>query len=119
MQRRLWRPVTLLLCVAGAVFALAQGRFLSPSAPTGAGEAASIEPGDPYLGELEFVATCAGCHGDGGAGGGIGPRLAGAGLSAALIQSRIERGAGAMPSGLVEGKGEADVLAYVIGITAK
>ena len=117
MSRRLWRPITVLLCVAGAVFALAQGQFLAPSVPKGAG-AATITLGDPYQGELAFVATCAGCHGDGGAGGGIGPRLAGTGLSAALIQSRIERGAGAMPAGLVEGRREADVLAYVVGITA-
>jgi mono/diheme cytochrome c family protein len=119
MQRRLWRPVTLLLCVAGAVFALAQGQFLAPSVPTGVGAAATIAPGDPYQGEVVFVATCAGCHGDGGAGGGVGPRLAEAGLSAALIQSRIEQGSGVMPAGLVKGKSEADVLAYVIGITTK
>jgi mono/diheme cytochrome c family protein len=119
MQRRLWRPATLLVCIAGAVFALAQGRFLAPSAPTSAGGAATIALGDAYQGELVFVATCAGCHGDGGVGGGIGPRLAGAALSAALIQARIERGAGTMPAGLVEAKNEADVLAYVVGITAK
>jgi mono/diheme cytochrome c family protein len=119
MQKRLLRPATLLLCVAGAVFALAQGRFLAPSVPSGAGAAATIAPGDPYQGEVVFVATCAGCHGDGGGGGGVGPRLVEAGLSAALIQSRIERGAGVMPAGLVTGKKEADVLAYVIGITAK
>jgi mono/diheme cytochrome c family protein len=119
MPRRLWRPATLLLCVAGAVFALAQGRFLAPSVPTGAGPTASIEPGDPYQGEIVFVGKCAGCHGDGGAGGGIGPRLAGAGLAAAFVQARIVSGGGAMPPGLVDGKAEADVLAYVIGITAK
>jgi len=118
MQRRFWRPITLLVCVAGAVFALAQGRFLAPSAPTGTGAAASIAPGDAYQGELVFVSTCAGCHGDGGVGGGVGPRLAGSGLSAALIQARIEKGAGTMPAGLVEGTGVADVLAYVMGITA-
>ena len=118
MPRRFLRPLTVLVCVAGAAFALAQGRFLAPSAPTGAGAAASIAPGDAYQGELVFVATCAGCHGDGGVGGGVGPRLAGAGLSAALIEARIEGGAGAMPAGLVEGTREADVLAYVIGVTA-
>jgi mono/diheme cytochrome c family protein len=119
MPRRLLRPLTLLLCVAGAVFALAQGEFFAASVPTGAGAAATITPGDPYQGEVVFVATCAGCHGDGGAGGGVGPRLTGAGLSPALIQSRIEQGAGVMPAGLVEGTKEADVLAYVIGITTK
>jgi len=40
-----------------AVFALAQGRFLAPSAPTGAGAAASITPGDAYQGELVPVKT--------------------------------------------------------------
>jgi mono/diheme cytochrome c family protein len=114
----LWRPLTVLVCVAGAVFALAHGTFLAPAAPTGAGAAASIEPGDAYQGEIVFVGHCAGCHGDGGAGGGVGPRLAGAGLSPGLIQDRIEQGAGVMPAGLVKGKAEADVLAYVIGITA-
>jgi mono/diheme cytochrome c family protein len=119
MHRRLWRPATVLLCVAGAVFALAQGRVLAPSAPADAGAAASMELGDPYQGELVFTTTCAGCHGEGGSGGGVGPRLAGAGLSPALIQARIENGAGVMPAGLVEGKREADVLAYVVGITGK
>jgi mono/diheme cytochrome c family protein len=118
MQRRLLRPLTLLLCVAGAVFALAQGRFLAPSVPTGAGAAATIALGDPYQGEVVFVATCAGCHGNGGTGGGVGPRLAGSGLSAAAIQARIEQGGGVMPAGLVKGKSEADVLAYVVGVTA-
>ena len=118
MQRRLWRPATVLVCVAGAVFALAQGRFLAPSAPVGAGAAASITPGDAYQGEIVFVGTCAGCHGDGGVGGGVGPRLAGSGISPGLIQARLEHGAGTMPAGLVHGTEEADVLAYVIGIAA-
>ena len=118
MLRRFWRPLTVLVCVAGAVFALAQGHFLAPSSPTAAGAAASIAPGDAYQGEIVFVATCAGCHGDGGVGGGVGPRLAGSGLSAALIQARIEQGRGVMPAGLVDGAGEADVLAYVMDVTA-
>ena len=33
MDRRLWRPVTALVCVAGAVFAVAQGQLLAPAAP--------------------------------------------------------------------------------------
>jgi mono/diheme cytochrome c family protein len=109
--------LTVLVCVAGAAFALAQGKLLAPAAPTGSGAAASIEPGDAYQGEILFVGHCASCHGDGGEGG-VGPRLAGAGLSPGVIQERIEQGAGVMPAGLVRGKAEADVLAYVIGITA-
>ena len=79
---------------------------------------ATVTPGDAARGATVFVTTCAGCHGQGGAGGGIGPRLAGSGISAALIQDRIEHGAGAMPAGLVKGANEADVLAYVLGISA-
>jgi len=115
MRRPLWRPAILLLCVAGAVFALAQGRFLAPAAPTGS----PIATGDVYHGEIVFEATCAGCHGTGGVGGGVGPRLAGAGLSATLVQSRVEQGAGVMPARLVENADEADVVTYVLGITAK
>ena len=111
MDRRLWKPLTVLVCVAGAVFALAEGHLLSPATPNGG--AATLTPGAAV-----FATTCAGCHGQGGAGGGIGTRLAGSGISAALIQDRIEHGAGAMPAGLVKGTNEADVLAYVLGISA-
>jgi mono/diheme cytochrome c family protein len=116
MDRRLWKPLTVLVCVAGAVFALAEGHLLSPATPNGG--AATLTPGDAAHGAAVFATTCAGCHGQGGAGGGIGPRLAGTGISAALIQDRIEHGAGAMPAGLVKGTNEADVLAYVLGISA-
>jgi mono/diheme cytochrome c family protein len=116
MDRRLWRPATALVCVAGAVFALAQGQFLAPSASTGA--AASVAPGDAARGRAIFAQTCAGCHGDTGAGGGVGPKLAGAGLSPALVQATIENGAGVMPAGLVQGRSEADVIAYVVSIGA-
>jgi mono/diheme cytochrome c family protein len=112
MERRLWKPVTALVCVSGAVFAVAQGQFLAPAAP------ASIAPGNVESGMAVFAATCAGCHGDGGAGGGVGPKLAGAGLPAALVQERIDNGSGVMPADLVEGTREADVVAYVVSIAA-
>ena len=60
MRRKLWRPVVVLVCVSGAVFALAQAQFLAPSAPAGGGPVAL---GDAYNGEIVFEATCAGCHG--------------------------------------------------------
>ena len=116
MPRRLWRPATMLVCVAGAAFALAQAQLLAPSPPAGA--ATAIAPGSTQLGAAVFAATCAGCHGEAGVGGDVGPRLAGTGLPAALIQSRIDGGAGIMPAGLVQGTREADVLAYVLSITA-
>lgn len=116
MKRTLWRPAVVLVCVSGAVFALAQAQFLAPATPPGSGP---VTLGDAYNGELVFEATCAGCHGTAGVGGGIGPQLAGTELDAALIQSRIEQGAGTMPGGLVEQAKVADVVAYVLGITAK
>jgi mono/diheme cytochrome c family protein len=115
MERRLWRPVTVLVCVAGAVFAVAQGQFLAPDAP--ASTAATIALGNADRGELIFATACAGCHGDGGAGGGVGPKLAGAGLSAAVVQATIDGGAGVMPAGIVQGTREADVIAYVVRIS--
>ena len=116
MDRRLWRPVTALVCVSGAVFAVAHGRFLAPDAPAGA--AAAIAPGNADRGKVIFASTCAGCHGALGAGGSVGPKLAAAGLTAVLVQSRIDSGAGVMPAGLVQGTREADVIAYVISIGA-
>ena len=116
MTRRLWRPAVVLVCVSGAVFALAQGRFLAPATPAGSGP---VVLGDAYNGELVFEATCAGCHGTGGAGGGIGPKLAGTGLAVSLIEARVKEGAGTMPGGLVEQAEVVDVVAYVLGITTK
>jgi mono/diheme cytochrome c family protein len=114
MDRRLWRPLTALLCVSGAVFAVAQGQFLAPDAP--AGTVAAIAPGNVDRGKAVFATTCAGCHGDLGAGGSVGPKLAGAGLTAAIVQARIDGGAGVMPAGLVHGAREADVITYVVGL---
>ena len=116
MERRLWRPVTALVCVSGAVFAVAQGQLLAPTAPVTT--SATITLGNADNGRAIFAATCAGCHGEAGAGGGVGPKLAGAGLSPAVVQERIDRGAGVMPAGLVQDTREADVIAYVVGIGA-
>ena len=57
--------------------------------------------------------TCAACHGQAGRGGGIGPRLAGASISIFTVKAQIDTGGGAMPPGLVTGRREEDVLAYV------
>ena len=117
MERRLWRPAD------GPRLRL--GRRVRPRAGAAprAGRADRHArprslPATPISGEAVFAATCAGCHGDAGAGGGVGPTLAGAGLSAALVQARIDGGAGVMPAGLVQGTREADVIAYVVGIGA-
>jgi mono/diheme cytochrome c family protein len=114
-MRRWLQPLVVLVCVSGAVFALAQARLFAPAAVATAGPVAL---GDVYQGETVFQQTCAACHGAAGAGGGIGPRLQSSGITPATIQARIRAGAGAMPPALVSGRAEADIVAYVASIAA-
>jgi mono/diheme cytochrome c family protein len=107
---RIWRPLLVGALVVVGVFVLAKARIFEPSAVTAAG------PGDPYAGQLVFESKCAGCHGTGGKGGNPGPRLIDSGLSAADVTTRVEQGSGVMPAGLVSGKDEANVVAYVVSI---
>ena len=107
---RLWRPLLVGVLVVVGVFALAKARVFEPTAVKAAG------PGDPYAGEVVFEGKCAGCHGTGGKGGTPGPRLIGADLTAADVTQRVEQGSGVMPAGLVSGKDEANVVAYVVSI---
>jgi mono/diheme cytochrome c family protein len=93
-----------------AVFVLAKARIFEPAQVKAAG------PGDPYAGQLVFESKCAGCHGTGGEGGSPGPRLIGTGLTADEVTARVQQGSGVMPAGLVSGKDEADVVAYVVSI---
>lgn len=109
-----WRPILVGAAVAGAAFALAQAQVFAPSAPAG-----SVAGGDPGHGRVVFEQTCAGCHGSGGVGGSPGPRLVGTGLTAAAVATRVRQGGGVMPGGLVSGKDEADVVAYVVSISAR
>jgi mono/diheme cytochrome c family protein len=109
-MRRIWRPLLVGLIVIVGVFVLAKARVFEPSAVTAAG------PGDSYAGQLVFESKCAGCHGTGGKGGNPGPRLIHSGLSAADVTARVEQGSGVMPAGLVSGKDEANVVAYVVSI---
>lgn len=111
-MRGLWRPLVVGTAIAVAVFALAEAQIFAPSAaPT------PTSSGDVQHGKAVFAATCTGCHGMGGVGG-VGPRLVGAGLTAAEVSDRVERGAGVMPAGLVSGQDEADVVAYVVSISS-
>ena len=111
------RPLTVLAIVAAIVFALAEAHVLKPSVPKAAGS--SVRLGDVYRGETVFQQKCAGCHGDAGKGGGVGPALAGSALTPAAVKAQIDRGGGVMPAGLVSGQDEADVLAYVASIAAQ
>jgi mono/diheme cytochrome c family protein len=108
-----WRPVLVGAAIVAGTFALAQAQVFEPSAPAGN----TALTGDAARGQSVFARECAGCHGDAGAGGGVGPTLAGAGLDAATVSAAVEQGRGVMPAGLVSGQEEADVVAYVVSIS--
>jgi mono/diheme cytochrome c family protein len=61
---------------------------------------------------------CASCHGQGGQGGGIGPKLSGRALTEAFVRTRIAQGKGVMPAGLVSGTDEDSLIAYLRSIAA-
>jgi len=111
------RPLAAFLVVSAIVFTLAQLHVFRPGVPKAAAGAA-IELGDGYRGETIFGQTCAGCHGAGGAGGGIGPRLVDDPISLARVKAQIATGGGAMPPALVTGQKEKDVLAYLATLIA-
>jgi mono/diheme cytochrome c family protein len=109
--RLLLIPAILFMVVSAAVYGLAQthpAKDEAASTPTGAPVAA-----DPDNGERLFAENCASCHGEGGTGGGVGPRLAGSGISQDDARARIQTGSGVMPADLVEGQDLEDVLAYL------
>ncbi|MFN2470562.1 MAG: c-type cytochrome [Gaiellaceae bacterium] len=108
--RLLLLPAALLAAVGGTTFALAQLHLAKPDAPKSSG---AVALGDAYQGQLVFEDTCSGCHGSGGEGGGVGPRLAGNTISLAQAQAIIDAGRGVMPAGLVSGAKKRDVLAYL------
>jgi mono/diheme cytochrome c family protein len=109
---RAGRPVVVGAVIVVAVFALAQAQIFEPATDTGGAATA----GDVVRGEQVFASECASCHGTLGEGG-AGPALAGSGLDADEVTTRIREGGGIMPAGLVSGQDEADVVAYVVSIT--
>jgi mono/diheme cytochrome c family protein len=113
-MRRGWRPVAVGGAVVVGVFALAQAQVFAPSAPAGG----VVSGGDAARGATLFASTCSGCHGSAGAGGGVGPRLAGSGLDVSTVAATVQQGRGVMPAGLVRGQDEADVVAYVVSIAS-
>jgi mono/diheme cytochrome c family protein len=110
-------PLVLLVAVSGATFGLAKWHPAKPGLPKIAG--GSVTLGDQYRGETIFSTTCASCHGQNGKGGGVGPRLAGLKISLARVKAQIDGGGTTMPVGLVKGRDEEDVLAYVATIVAQ
>lgn len=79
----------------------------------GGGEPAE---GDATAGKATFEGVCQGCHANGGNDAGVGPKLAGAGLTADAIKTQIVNGKGVMPGGLVSGADLDNVTAYVASI---
>jgi mono/diheme cytochrome c family protein len=108
-----WRPIIVGAAVVVGTFALAQTRVFEPSISP----AIAVSGGDVYRGETVFQRNCSSCHGTGGEGGGVGPRLVGAQIEAKTVTAAVEQGRGVMPAGLVSGRDEADVAAYVISIS--
>ena len=89
--RLLLVPAVLLTVVVGSVYALAELHLAKDEV------AAAPEPvagSTAAQGEAVFVDNCAGCHGEGGSGGGIGPTLAGSGTSVDAARTVIENGSG-------------------------
>ncbi len=109
--RLVFLPAILFAVVVSSVYVLAElhpAKNESSSAP-----ARELVLVDPAEGERLFAENCAGCHGEGGTGDGVGPTLAGSGVSMAVARSTIENGSGVMPAGLVQGQELEDVLAYL------
>ena len=107
-------PAILLVGVTASVYALAELHLAKD-------EAAAVPPaataaGDATRGETLFAENCAGCHGENGEGGGVGPTLAGSGVAREDAQATIENGSGIMPADLVSGQDLSDVLAYLEAI---
>lgn len=81
------------------------------------GPAGEEPQGDVAAGEAFFAQSCSGCHMDNGkAAGGIGPQLAGAGLTADAVKETVTNGKGAMPPGLASGTDLDNVAAYVVSL---
>lgn len=119
MSRRAVRllvvPAILFAVVSGTVFTLAELHPAKPEASTATGP---VQLGDAARGGAIFADTCAGCHGQRGRNGTVGPTLAGSSISLAAARAQIENGGGAMPANLVQGRELADVLAYLKTILA-
>lgn len=109
------RPLALLVAVSAVIFTLAELHLAKPGVPRAAA-GTKIALGDSYRGLTAFDQTCQACHGEGGKGGGIGPRLIGDKISLAAVKQQIDAGSGAMPPALVKGAAERDILAYVATI---
>jgi cytochrome c551 len=85
--------------------------------PGGATTGGDDAAGDAAEGQQVFATNCTACHlNNGQDAGGVGPQLAGRGLTEDIIRTTVENGRGAMPPGLVSGGDLDDVAAYVLSL---
>ena len=69
------------------------------------------------LGLQKFSQTCSGCHlNNGRSAGGVGPLLAGRGISEARVRQVVAEGPAVMPAGLIGGTDLDNVAAYVVSL---
>ena len=103
-------PAVLFAAVVAGIFVLALAHPAKPEI-----KIATIVTlkGDPFHGQQLFAERCAGCHGEGGRNGTVGPTLAGNPISLPDARAQIQMGRGVMPANLVQGQDLEDVLAYL------
>jgi mono/diheme cytochrome c family protein len=107
LRRIVVLPLVLFVVVSATVFTLAKLHPASPATASG-----PVKLGDVARGRAVYLQKCAPCHGQQ-AEGKVGPRLAGASITAEQARAQIDDGGGIMPARLVTGGAEADVLAYL------
>ena len=89
----------------------------TPATTSGGTTPPPAAAGDAVAGATVFAANCTACHlNNGKDAGGVGPKLAGAGLDATAIKNQVTNGGGAMPPGLVSGTDLDNVTAYVLSL---
>ena len=83
---------------------------------TGGGGGGSDDTAAIAAGKTFFEGTCQGCHMADGTQAGVGPVLAGMGLTKDRIETQIKNGGGAMPPGLATGTDLENVTKFVLSI---
>ena len=82
-----------------------------PASGSGGGDTAAVAAGKTF-----FEGSCQVCHTAGGTQAGVGPKLAGSGLTADRITNQIVNGGGAMPPGLASGVDLENVTKFVLSL---
>jgi len=115
--RRAVVPLVLFVAVSSSVFTLAKLHLARPGLPQAA-PGQNVQLGDFYRGQTVFSQRCAACHGPDGKGGPAGPKLDGLAITLGVAKAQIDNGGTTMPSRLVTGPQERDVLAFLATILA-